>query len=158
MLKTRVILMISLCVGISCRNRQPTPPEVDVAKLFDGFTYIGSYPSSPLLRVPESQLSHDVTPPTRAKNGLAFVYRKPSNESFATLAQSVLPSRLRAQGFAVQATPESNVTSYATFDDGQSFTIVFRQGQCGGFLFGEQKNADDKFVLQLNSDSGCPDR
>jgi hypothetical protein len=155
-MKTRVMLVMSLCVATSCGMREPRPVEVNVAKLFDGFTYIGSYPSSPLLRVPGSQLSRDVTPPTRAKNGLAFVYRKASNETFETLAQSVLPRRLKAQGFAVQATPESNVTSYATSDDGAAFTIVFSRGRCSGYLFGRQKSADEKFVLQLDSDSGCP--
>ena len=154
-MKTRVLLITSLCVTLSCGRLEP---RLDVAKLFDGFAYVGSYPSSPLLRVPEAQLSHDGTPPTYAKNGQAFVYRKGRNETFGTLAQSVLPNRLKAQGFAVQTTPESNVTSYATFDDGEAFTIVFRRGKCGGYLFGRRNSADEKFVLQLDSDSGCPTR
>jgi hypothetical protein len=98
-----------------------------------------------------------VTRPTHAKNGLAYVYTRTGAETFATLAQSVLPNRLKAQGFAVQMTPESNVTSYATFDDGASFTIAFSRGKCSGYLFGRQKAADEKFVLQLDSDSGCPE-
>ena len=151
---TRVFVALSLCVASSCARHEP---RLDAAKLFDGFTYVGSYPSSPLLRVPESQVSREGRPPRYAKSGLAFVYSKASNETFETLAQTVLPDRLKVQGFAVQATPESNVSSYATFyDESASFTIVFRRGKCGGYLFGRHSAGGQKFVLQLDSDSGCP--
>ncbi len=157
-MKRRIVFVISavlLCITIACHVREPRSPEVDIAKLFAGFTYLGSYPSSPLLRVPESQVSHEESPPTYAKSGFAFVFRKATNDTFETLSQSVLPQRLRAQGFAIEATPGSNVSSYATFDHESSFTIAFSRGRCFGYLFGRQRAGDEKFVLQLDRDSGC---
>jgi hypothetical protein len=153
-MKNRLLLLVPLWITTSCGHRDA---KLDLGRLFEGFTYVGSYESKPLLRVPESELSHGTSRPTYAKNGLAFVYIRPGNETFGNLAQAVLPKRLKAQGFAAQITPESNVTSYATFDDGASFTIVFSRGKCNGYLFGRQKAADEKFILQLDSDSGCPE-
>lgn len=131
-------------------NSEPTPP--DLARIFAGFDYVGSYESSPLLRIPRERMSFGGNAPSRPSDGSAYVYRKASSEKFETLATSVLPTRLRDQGFAVD--PASG-----TFEPGDgSFAIVFSRSKCHGFAFGKQKDQDEEFVLQLDVDSGCQGR
>jgi hypothetical protein len=59
---------------------------------------------------------------------------------------------LKAQGFRVQAGPDTTVTSFATFDpEGAQFLIAFQKGGRVGYLFGAQRSpVDEDYAFQLN--------
>jgi hypothetical protein len=147
---TRWLSAALLLSAIGCGSRR----EVDLPELFEGFTYVGSYESTPLLRVPRSGISREKQAPAQPKVGRTYVYKRNVSDTFETLAQSVLPRRLKAQGFRVQASPDSTVTSFAEFDSGRAeFVVAFRKGRRFGYLFGVHRSpGDEDFALQLNPD------
>ena len=138
-----------LLLAGSCKS----PTQLDSHRLFDGFTYRGSYQGD--VQTTPAKLTSD-REPTRPEAETVYVYTPPQNGSFSEYGTQIFPARLRQQGMEVISGPGVNGGDFFVADPTTTiFDITFRHGEsCRGSLVGKQKNNGvELYVLRLHA--GC---